>query len=97
MRIRALVSLASITVCFQVLGTVNLHSHDLPMLEVKLPDAVPEAFEMVLNYVYTDRIDPFRCKKDQNPNKIVLIMMDVYRLAVQVGVCVCVYVCVCVI
>lgn len=56
----------------------------MPTLEVKLQDAVPEAFEMVLNYIYTDRIDPSRCKKDQNPNKIVLIMMDVYRLAVQV-------------
>lgn len=59
---------------------------DLPTLEVRLPDAVPEAFQMVLNYIYTDRIDPFRCnKKDHNPNKIVLIMMDVYRLAVQVS------------
>lgn len=31
---------------------------DLPFLEVKLPDASSDAFEMVLNYIYTDRIDP---------------------------------------
>lgn len=30
---------------------------DRPCLEVKLPEAVPEAFEMVLKYIYTDRID----------------------------------------
>jgi hypothetical protein len=31
---------------------------ELPLLEVRLADAVPEAFDMVLNYIYTDRIDP---------------------------------------
>ena len=29
-----------------------------PRLEVYLPDAVPKAFEMVLSYIYTDRISP---------------------------------------
>ena len=29
-----------------------------PRLEVYLPDAVPKAFEMVLSYIYTDRIYP---------------------------------------
>lgn len=29
-----------------------------PILQVKLKDAVPEAFELVLTYIYTDRIDP---------------------------------------
>lgn len=29
-----------------------------PQLTVKLPEATPEAFRMVLNYIYTDRIDP---------------------------------------
>ncbi|XP_034941043.1 leucine-zipper-like transcriptional regulator 1 [Chelonus insularis] len=57
---------------------------DLPLLEVKLEDAVPEAFEMVLNYIYTDRIDPTKAVKDSDPNnRIVLLMMDVYRLAFQ--------------
>lgn len=30
---------------------------DRPILEVKIPDAIPEAFEKVLYYIYTDRID----------------------------------------
>ncbi|KOB74829.1 putative leucine-zipper-like transcriptional regulator 1 [Operophtera brumata] len=29
-----------------------------PEVTVKLPEATPEAFKMVLNYIYTDRIDP---------------------------------------
>lgn len=29
-----------------------------PRLKLKLPEATPEAFNMVLNYIYTDRIDP---------------------------------------
>ena len=29
-----------------------------PQLTVSLPEATPEAFRMVLNYIYTDRIDP---------------------------------------
>jgi BTB/POZ domain. len=36
---------------------------ELPLLEVRLPDAVPEAFDMVLNYIYTDRIDPTKKSK----------------------------------
>ncbi|XP_078039425.1 leucine zipper like transcription regulator 1 isoform X2 [Augochlora pura] len=63
---------------------------DTDMLEVRLEDAVPQAFEMVLNYIYTDRIDPTRSEDgsnsgDEDPlsNRIVLLMMDVYRLAVQ--------------
>ncbi|XP_012223747.1 leucine-zipper-like transcriptional regulator 1 isoform X2 [Linepithema humile] len=60
---------------------------ELPLLEVRLKDAVPKAFEMVLNYIYTDRIDPtkrFDDKiEDPQSNHIVLLMMDVYRLAVQ--------------
>lgn len=58
---------------------------------MKLKDAVPEAFEMVLNYIYTDRIDPTKRTddvtnskvEDPQSNRIVLLMMDVYRLAVQ--------------
>ncbi|XP_076294734.1 leucine zipper like transcription regulator 1 isoform X3 [Lasioglossum baleicum] len=64
---------------------------DSDLLEVRLEDAVPEAFEMVLNYIYTDRIDPTRktegesssCAEDPPSNRIVLLMMDVYRLADQ--------------
>ncbi|XP_026473112.1 leucine-zipper-like transcriptional regulator 1 [Ctenocephalides felis] len=56
---------------------------DLPFLEVKLPDASSDAFEMVLNYIYTDRIDPTEKIKDPFSNQIVLLMMDVYQLAEQ--------------
>lgn len=53
---------------------------------------MPEAFEMVLNYIYTDRIDPTKKTtedasngkaEDAQSNRIVLLMMDVYRLAVE--------------
>lgn len=54
-----------------------------PMLRVRLPGAVPEAFELVLTYIYTDRIDPTRKSRDPMSDRIVLLMMDVYRLAVQ--------------
>lgn len=69
--------------CEDVFGTVEAPVKDLPLLEVKLIDAVPEAFEMVLNYIYTDRIDPTKRIEDPLSNRIVLLMMDVYRLAVQ--------------
>lgn len=66
---------------------VNTSSNALPPLEVRLKDAVPEAFKMVLNYIYTDRIDPTKKPDDKGEdpqsNRIVLLMMDVYRLAVQ--------------
>lgn len=56
------------------------------MLEIKLQDANPDAFEMVLNYIYMDSIDPTKSAKEgEDPfsNRIILQMMDVYRLAVQ--------------
>lgn len=80
----------------KLFGTVDVPFTEV---EVKLPDTVPEAFQMVLNYIYTDRID---CKywpwwlwkalsdlhfissvNDQRNDKIVLLMMDIYQLAVQ--------------
>ncbi|XP_064461375.1 leucine-zipper-like transcriptional regulator 1 [Ornithodoros turicata] len=54
-----------------------------PVLRVRLRDAVPEAFELVLTYIYTDRIDPTKKSRDPMSDRIVLLMMDVYRLAVQ--------------
>ncbi|KAH0949771.1 hypothetical protein HN011_006074 [Eciton burchellii] len=69
------------------LGTVDVPIKDAPLLEVRLKDAVSEAFEMVLNYIYTDRIDPTKRSdgkmEDPQSNRVVLLMMDVYRLAVQ--------------
>lgn len=70
----------------QLFGTTKVPFTDIPLLKVKLPDANSEAFEMVLNYIYTDCIDPTKKAKDgEDPlsNRIVLLMMDVYRLAVQ--------------
>ncbi|XP_018565160.1 leucine-zipper-like transcriptional regulator 1 [Anoplophora glabripennis] len=70
----------------RLFGTSKVPFSDIPLLEVKLPDADPEAFEMVLNYIYMDCIDPTKKAKDgEDPfsNRIVLRMMDVYRLAVQ--------------
>ncbi|XP_026672159.1 leucine-zipper-like transcriptional regulator 1 isoform X2 [Ceratina calcarata] len=75
----------------EVSGTADVPVKEMPLLEVRLKDAVPEAFEMVLNYIYTDRIDPTKKGEDgsssrvEDPlsNRIVLLMMDVYRLALQ--------------
>ncbi|KAG7197202.1 hypothetical protein KM043_007278 [Ampulex compressa] len=74
----------------EVFGNAVVPVNDLPLLRFK--DAVPEAFEMVLNYIYTDRINPSirsgegwanNGPEDPLSNRIVLLMMDVYRLAVQ--------------
>lgn len=64
-------------------GTKEVPFSDIPLIQIKLPEAVPEAFEMVLNYIYTDKIDPTKKVEDSNPNRIVLLMMDVYRLACE--------------
>lgn len=53
------------------------------LIQVRLPEAVPEAFEMVLNYIYTDKIDPTKLEDDPSSNRIVLLIMDVYRLACE--------------
>ncbi|KAF2894638.1 hypothetical protein ILUMI_11536 [Ignelater luminosus] len=70
----------------KLFGTTKVQFTDIPFVEVKLPDANPEAFEMVLNYIYMDCIDPTKkAKQGEDPfsNRIVLLMMDVYRLAVK--------------
>ncbi|KAK5643249.1 hypothetical protein RI129_007094 [Pyrocoelia pectoralis] len=70
----------------KLFGTSKVPFTDIPLLEVKLKEANPEAFEMVLNYIYMDCIDPTKkAKQREDPlgNCIVLLMMDVYRLAVQ--------------
>ncbi|KAG6449738.1 leucine-zipper-like transcriptional regulator 1 [Manduca sexta] len=57
-----------------------------PQLTVTLPEATPEAFNMVLNYIYTDRIDP--TEKDENPASpaTVLLVMEVLRLALRLSI-----------
>lgn len=43
---------------FKVYGTTDVPFKDVPLLTVHLPDSVPSAFNLVLNYIYTDKIDP---------------------------------------
>jgi len=57
---------------------------DCPVLEVKLVEADPAAFRMVLDFIYTDQIDPTKgCRERHQSNEVVLSMMQVYMLAVQ--------------
>ncbi|CAG0881340.1 unnamed protein product [Darwinula stevensoni] len=67
----------------KVFGTSRVPFRELPILQVPIKDASPEAFEMVLNYIYTDRIDPTKKTEDPYSNKAILLMMDVYQLALQ--------------
>lgn len=64
----------------KIFGTVEVPFSERPMLEVKMPNVNAEAFEMVLHYIYTDRIE---FNKEPVSKKIVILMMDVYTLAVQ--------------
>jgi hypothetical protein len=66
------------------LQSTNSNGFDIKTkLQIVLKNVNPEAFELVLNYIYTDRIDPNKKSADPLSNKIVLLMMDVYTLAVQ--------------
>ncbi len=67
-----------------LLQSTNSNGFDIKTkLQIVLKNVNPEAFELVLNYIYTDRIDPNKKSADPLSNKIVLLMMDVYTLAVQ--------------
>eukprot|EP00095_Tigriopus_kingsejongensis_P011479 snap_masked-scaffold626_size122949-processed-gene-0.20 protein:Tk11479 transcript:snap_masked-scaffold626_size122949-processed-gene-0.20-mRNA-1 annotation:"leucine-zipper-like transcription regulator 1 isoform x2" len=53
-------------------------------LQVGFPDFHPQAFKLVLDYIYTDKIDPTDNQKDRAAsNEVVLVMMQVYTLAVK--------------
>jgi len=57
---------------------------DCPVLEVKLVKAEPAAFRMVLDFIYTDQIDPTKgCRERHQSNEVVLSIMQVYMLAVE--------------
>lgn len=43
---------------FQLYGDAPVPVKEMPLVEVRLEEAVPAAFEMVLHYIYTDKIDP---------------------------------------
>ncbi|XP_053375125.1 leucine-zipper-like transcriptional regulator 1 [Mercenaria mercenaria] len=55
-------------------------------IEVTLEDAEPQAFQLVLAYIYRDRIYPQQGDRDDrqlSSNEVTLLMMDVYRLALK--------------
>lgn len=55
-------------------------------IEVTIEDAEPRAFELVLAYIYRDRIYPYQSTtegKELTSNEVTLLMMDVYRLALK--------------
>ena len=51
-----------------------------------MEDADPHAFELVLAYIYTDRIYPAKSDQEPRSNEVTIVMMDVYRLALKVRV-----------
>lgn len=53
---------------------------------IKLPEATPEAFRMVLNYIYTDRIDPTEKDEDPASPATVLLVMEVLRLSLKLNI-----------
>ena len=66
------------------LGDARPTQRDCPVLEVRLPEADPDAFKMVLDFIYTDQIDPTRGSRERHQSsEVMLSMMQVYMLAVQ--------------
>lgn len=61
----------------------TVKNNGVPLVEIEFPDANPEAFDLILDYIYMDSIDP--TKRGGLPIENVLRMMDVYRLAVEFG------------
>ena len=56
---------------------------DLPILEVRIPEADVDAFKLILDFIYTDKIDPtFGDRSLAGSDDVVCIMMKVYTLAV---------------
>lgn len=64
------------TACIEV-RTCTQGANQEPLLEVRLPNANPEAFEIILNYIYTDRID----LKESYTKNIIILITDIYQLA----------------
>lgn len=56
---------------------VDADIHKGALLEVRLLNATPEAFEIILNYIYTDRID----LKENYTKNIIILITDIYQLA----------------
>eukprot|EP00057_Strongylocentrotus_purpuratus_P026721 XP_011681195.1 PREDICTED: leucine-zipper-like transcriptional regulator 1 [Strongylocentrotus purpuratus] len=51
--------------------------------QVQVPDARPEAFEVLLWFLYTDKVDRKLQGFDDRNTDFLLLLMDVYRLSVQ--------------
>lgn len=65
----------------------NPYSYDSPpQLTVTLTEATPEAFNMVLDYIYTDRIDPTEKDEDPASPATILLVMEVLRLALRLSI-----------
>ncbi|XP_052802269.1 leucine-zipper-like transcriptional regulator 1 [Mya arenaria] len=54
-------------------------------VSVEIEDAEPHAFQLVLAYIYTDRIHPHSSESGHrlDGNQVTSLMMDVYRLALK--------------
>ncbi|XP_012940916.1 leucine-zipper-like transcriptional regulator 1 [Aplysia californica] len=65
--------------------TQSSYCPDSGKLEVFLVDKDPGAFEMILSYIYTDKIQPsVKGAEGQDCNNhVILAMMEVYRLSLQ--------------
>jgi hypothetical protein len=49
----------------------SIAPENIPNLEVRLPDSDPKAFRLVLDFIYTDQIDPTKNKKeDANSDEV---------------------------
>ncbi|XP_070571982.1 leucine-zipper-like transcriptional regulator 1 [Ptychodera flava] len=56
-------------------------------LQVHLKDAVPEAFKIVLTFIYTDRIHKAVKGYEGRSIEVVLLMLEVYRLSLHFHLC----------
>ncbi|PAA55362.1 hypothetical protein BOX15_Mlig010006g2, partial [Macrostomum lignano] len=52
-------------------------------LRVRLPETDPTAFRLILSFVYTDQLQPVENAEDMQNTATILLMMQVYQLALQ--------------
>ncbi|XP_033108495.1 leucine-zipper-like transcriptional regulator 1 [Anneissia japonica] len=53
------------------------------LLQVFIPNAKPEAFKLILWFIYTDKVDRKPEGFEDKPTLFVLLIMDVYKLALE--------------
>lgn len=67
-------------------GGTRPQQRDCPVLEVRLAEADAAAFRMVLDFIYTDQIDPTKgCRERHASNEVLLSMMQVKPPAPEDG------------